>query len=65
MTWCHLHFYHGRFIIDNIPNGGNYLEDIFAMYFLAILKSCNHVVNKLLRHFIPQLDAIVIGIYRY
>lgn len=54
------HLDHGGFIIDNLLGGNYNLVDVFPVYFLAILKALNHVIDELLCHLILNLYSVVI-----
>ena len=59
----HPDFNHCRLRIDKVLHCLYNLEDIFAMYLLAVLEPLEHIVNELLRHLGAQPHAIVLVVH--
>lgn len=56
---------HRRLRIDKIPNRLDDLENILAMDLLPILEPLNHIIDKLLRHFLPKPGTVISIVHRH
>lgn len=54
-----LHLHHRCFIVDDLLDRNNDLVDIFPVDLLAVLEALGHVVDKLLRHLLVDMCAVV------
>lgn len=55
----HSNFHHCRLGVHEILYSLDYLEDILAVDLLAILEPLDHVIDKLLGHFVPEAHTVV------
>ena len=58
-TLVHPNFHHSRLRINKVIDGLDNLEGILAVYLLSVLEPFNHIIDKLLRHLIPEFNTVI------
>ncbi len=61
----YLHLHHGCLLIHDVLDGDDDLVNVFFVDLLAGPEALHHVVDKVLRHLVAKLGAVVVGLDGY